>query len=93
MLGFIPLHLSALQQSETLKAWIHSWLGNQAKFLEPADWFERGHNMSGGSKDSKGYWRQKFSQGLLCGLLRQPQPTLLWKSFERLGLKGKTLFT
>jgi hypothetical protein len=65
MLGFIPLHLSALQRSETLKSWIQSWLGNQAKFLEPADWFERGHDMSGGSKDSKGYWRPKILPGTL----------------------------
>jgi hypothetical protein len=50
MLSFIPLHLSALQRSQTLKDWIKSWLGNQAEFLEPSDWFERGHDMSGGSK-------------------------------------------
>jgi hypothetical protein len=63
MLSFIPLHLSALHRSETLKDWIKSWLGNQAEFLEPEDWFEKGHDMSGGFKDSKGYWRPKILPG------------------------------
>jgi hypothetical protein len=63
MLSFISLHLLALQRSETLKDWIKSWLGNQAEFLEPEDWFERGHDMSGGCKDSKGYWRPKILPG------------------------------
>jgi hypothetical protein len=63
MLSFIPLHLSAIQRSEALKSWIQSWLGIQAEFLEPAGWFERGHDMSGGSKDAKGFWRAKIVSG------------------------------
>jgi hypothetical protein len=68
MMGFIPLNLTAFQCSETLKDWIQSWLGNQAKFLSPVDWFERGHNIAGGSKDSKGFWQASSS----CGGCRGP---------------------
>jgi hypothetical protein len=63
MLKFIPLHLSALQRSETLQDWIRSWLGNRAEFLEPCDWYERGHDFSGGSIDAKGFWRPNISPG------------------------------
>jgi hypothetical protein len=63
MMSFIPLHLTAFQRSSTLKEWIQSWLGRQAEFLSPDDWFERGHDVSGGSKDSKGFWRPKTCPG------------------------------
>jgi hypothetical protein len=36
---------------------LKSWLGNKAEFLEPAAWFERGHDILGESKDAKGFWR------------------------------------
>jgi hypothetical protein len=63
MMSFIPLHLTALQRSPTLQEWIRSWLGQQAEFLSPDDWFERGHDVSGGSKDVKGFWRPKILPG------------------------------
>jgi hypothetical protein len=63
MMSFIPLHLTAFQRSLTLQEWIQSWLGQQAEFLSPDHWFERGHDVSGGSKDSKGFWRLKTCPG------------------------------
>jgi hypothetical protein len=63
MLSFIPLHLSAVQRSEKLRGWMQSWLGIQAEFLEPEDWFERDHDHDGGSKDGKGFWRTKTRPG------------------------------
>ena len=63
MLSFIPLHLSALQRSASLKGWLQSWLGTHAEFLEPDDWFERGHDFSGGAKDSQGFWRPRILPG------------------------------
>jgi hypothetical protein len=64
MLKFIPLNLSTLDWSDALRVWIQSWLGNKAEFLEPDDWFERGHNVAGGSKDSTDFWRPKISPGI-----------------------------
>jgi hypothetical protein len=63
MMSFIPLHLLAIQQSLPLKDWLKLWLGIKAEFLEPSDWFKRGHDISGGSKDAKGYWRPRILTG------------------------------
>ena len=59
MLSFCPWHLNALKRSEFLKVWISSWVGNQAEFLEPSDWFVRGHDICGYYKDERvfGGWR------------------------------------
>eukprot|EP00980_Cylindrotheca_fusiformis_P026529 scaffold16361_cov69-Cylindrotheca_fusiformis.AAC.2 len=48
MTAFIPLHLSAFQRTPLLEPWVRSWVGNQAVFLTPDDWFLRGHDIVGG---------------------------------------------
>ena len=63
MMSFIPLHLTALQRSPAMKDWLNSWLGSHAEFLEPEDWFERGHDISGGETDAKGFWRPRILPG------------------------------
>jgi hypothetical protein len=63
MMSFIPFHESALKRSPTVRDWIASWLGTGAEFLSPEDWYERGHDVSGGSYDSKGFWRSTFKPG------------------------------
>jgi hypothetical protein len=55
MMSFIPFHQTAIQRSPGVKDWISSWLGSEAEFLTPQDWFKRGHDMSGGSNDLKGF--------------------------------------
>jgi hypothetical protein len=65
MLSFIPLHLGALERESGLKSWIQSWLGSQAEFLSPIDWFTRGHLQDGGHMDSHGFWRHKIRSGHL----------------------------
>mmetsp|Transcript_20351 Transcript_20351/g.28607 ORF Transcript_20351/g.28607 Transcript_20351/m.28607 type:complete len:123 (+) Transcript_20351:6105-6473(+) len=52
MLEYVPLHLSCLERSPTLKKWICSWLKsgngeNKVTFLEPEGWFQEGHNIVG----------------------------------------------
>jgi hypothetical protein len=57
MLEFIPLHLSALARQPSLLAWIRDWTGCYTLDpLEPTDWFERGHGISGGHYDGRGLW-------------------------------------
>ena len=63
MLSFIPLNEDPLTRAPKLKAWIKSWAGNAAEFLTPADWFERGHDHLGGSRDSRGFWTPKIVKG------------------------------
>jgi hypothetical protein len=63
MMTFILFHLSALQRSPGLRDWITTWLGSEAEFLTPQDWFIRGHGVSGGATDSKGFWHSQFKPG------------------------------
>ena len=44
MLDFVPIHKTALERSPQLKTWLKSWIGNQIEFLEPEQWFTRGHD-------------------------------------------------
>jgi hypothetical protein len=64
MLQFIPLHLSALEQSPQLKEWLLSWLGSDLEFLTPTDWFTRGHDQADGYYDASGFWRHRYRSGL-----------------------------
>ena len=50
MLSFCPWHLSPSQRNDKLKTWITSWLGSETEFLQPKDWFLRGHDLMGGTK-------------------------------------------
>jgi hypothetical protein len=63
MLGYIPTDEGPLSRAPKLKAWIESWVGKSAEFLSPDDWFERGHDHRGGSKDAKGFWRPRIVKG------------------------------
>ena len=51
MLSFIPLHLTATERSPTLLPWIQSWVSEEVHSLSPYDWFQRGHNIAGWSKE------------------------------------------
>ena len=51
MISFVPLHLGALERNTVTADWIRSWAGNQITFLEPLDWFQRGHDIVGWSKE------------------------------------------
>jgi hypothetical protein len=81
MMSFIPFHLSALDRSPPIREWITSWLGEGAEFLEPKDWFERGHDTLGGSYDAKGFWRSKFKTGKMVWM---PPPAAADVALEEL---------
>jgi hypothetical protein len=53
MLSYLLLHLSAIQQSPAVEPWLRSWLGQDAEVLSPDGWFERGHDILGGSVTPK----------------------------------------
>jgi hypothetical protein len=65
MMSFIPFHLTASARSHAVKDWISSWLGAQTEFLEPKDWFGRGHGVLSSEMDGKGFWRFGFKSGHL----------------------------
>ena len=56
MLSFVPIHKSAIEEQTNLEDWIKSWApdGRNAILLSPEDWFERGHDITGYSKNLDG---------------------------------------
>jgi hypothetical protein len=69
MLSFVPLHLSAVQQSPGLLPWVQSWCPTASiEPLTPSEWFERGHGISGGQVNMDGMWWPSETQ----------EPWLLW---------------
>ena len=54
---FIPIHKNALERSDMLAGWLKSWgeaKGEKLEFLEPEDWFVRGHDIVGYSTNIDG---------------------------------------
>lgn len=64
MMSFIPLHLNAIERHPPLRSWLTSWLGKETEFLDPKDWFCRGHDHDGGSYDERGFWRVHLRPGI-----------------------------
>ena len=62
MTKFCPWGHSACQRSPRLETWIKGWFKN-AKFLEPADWFVRGHDHKGGSFYKINFWQWTIQKG------------------------------
>jgi hypothetical protein len=64
MTSFIPIHLSALERSDTLKEWILGWVDNaSALFLNPKDWFDVAHDIQGWNSGWDGFLRPDLSKG------------------------------
>ena len=67
MTSHIPLAESALERSAPLLDWIGSWFSQGGKYdmevLEPEGWFERGHDIIGGTKNIDGRWIPKYQSG------------------------------
>jgi len=63
MLTFCPWGKSALDRSGTLREWISNTFGSEYEFLEPNEWYTRGHDHDGGYYDEKNYWRIKTRAG------------------------------
>ena len=57
MLSFVDLDKSAIERFPPLLGWIRDWTGNaDLAPLRPEGWFEKGHGIVGGEKDSNGVW-------------------------------------
>ena len=53
MIDFCPWAKNPLEVSPSLKSWVKSWAGEDTIFLQPKDWFVRGHDINGGYYDDK----------------------------------------
>ena len=67
MLSYIPLHRSALEQESTLRDWFDTLLNQtkypKAEFLNPSDWFMRGHDIVGFRKNLDGVTIPSYARG------------------------------
>lgn len=63
MLTFCPWNKNALEVQPKLKPWLQTWIGNEAKFLEPKDWFIQGHDIEGFERNGP-FWTPKIKSGI-----------------------------
>ena len=63
MLNFSPWGKSGLEVAPKLKGWLENWMPKEAYLLEPIDWFQLGHDITGGENDSQGFWRNTTKLG------------------------------
>jgi hypothetical protein len=67
MTSFVPLHLSALDRSQTLLPWLQYGSGDGVEYkldlLSPEDWYDRGHDIAGGTPNCDGVWTPTYRYG------------------------------
>lgn len=77
----IPLHLSTLDRSVLLQAWVHSLLPDgDGVVLQPEDWFTLGHSIQGLQPNTDG-----IPAPMVTGhrwLVWVPPPTVGWAAME-----------
>jgi len=81
---YVPLHLGALERSEKLEGWIRSWCESskhKAEVLKPEGWFERGHDLVGGTTNSDGMWVPEYKNGIY---IWAPPPAAAEAALEQL---------
>jgi len=81
MLSYIPFDETAFERSQSLKPWVQSWATPKAEFLEPEDWFERGHDIKGGGLNDYGM----YVPTIVCGtFIWSPPPAAADVALEQL---------
>ncbi len=65
MLSFVDLSKTALEQHQGVLDYIKSWLDSSlrsSKSLSPEEWFQEGHGVVGGEKNSRGMWIPRHAE-------------------------------
>ena len=82
---FVPIHLGAIERSPSIVTWLKSWAkvdrANPWQLLSPEDWFDRGHDLWEGSKNSDGMWIPTYKKG---NFIWAPPPSLAEPALEQL---------
>ena len=63
MIEYCPWGKSPLDVAPQLKEWIKTWAGESIQFLNPMDWYLRGHDIDGGAYNALKFWYPKISPG------------------------------
>ena len=86
MLMHIPLHLSCLDRQPLLREWISSFVTpgkgqSKIEFLSPEGWYERGHDILGGTKNEDKVWTPNYKDGTF---IWTPPPAAAQTAVEQL---------
>ena len=73
--------MSALEVSDNLQGWLEESIPWKLAFLEPEDWFYKGHDLNGVSPDAKGFWRNIVNPG---NFVWSPPPVAAQVALEKL---------
>jgi hypothetical protein len=81
-LKFFPLNETAFQRAPKLMEEFKSMIPfEDLTLLEPRDWFEKGHDIHGWSKNKKGFWYPELKNGTY---IWQPAPSVAKYAVEEL---------
>ena len=65
MRHFVPVHLPPQHYNASLAAQLGKWLSvPELKALRPEDWFYKGLDLVGGTKDHHGVWMPRYESGV-----------------------------
>ena len=54
---YCPWNQFVHERSTKFKTWLKSWVPTDFEYLEPKDWYSRGHDHDSGHYDKQGFWR------------------------------------
>ena len=67
MLSYVPLHRSVLEQEPSLREWVEALVDqttySKPEFLNPSDWFVRGHGIVGFRENLDGVTMPSYAKG------------------------------
>ena len=81
MLEFVPLHLNAIERSDTLRGWLKTWIPRNSEILTVEQWFTLGHGACGGNKNADNVWMPNYIHN--CKV-RVPAPVAAFKAMSEL---------
>jgi hypothetical protein len=85
MTSFVPLHLSAVTRSTSLMPWLQYGSGGRKEeileVLTPEEWYEKGHDIAGGTPNCDGVWTPTYRYG---NFVWSPPPCVAEQCLEEL---------
>ena len=81
MLESVPLHLNAIERSDTLRGWLKTWIPRHSEILTVEQWFTLGHGVCGGNKNVDNVWTPNYNY--ICKVW-VPVPAAAFKAMSKL---------
>ena len=96
MLSFLDLGKTTISRHPPLLNWVRSWTrAPNLEPLTPKGWFEEGHGISGGFRDSSQVWIPTHAEAntCFCGTSLPPWQMLAWSRCSLPRTSGTIFFT